>query len=265
MQIPLVNLLNPNHALCKVPLEWNEVYGLFTDLLLSGYEEDFIRLMTSLVILEDLYELTPEQTLKIWEENPHWQAFSGLQSLQTSCPASLEQYTAFRRMAGKQRLLALGGMVPIFQNEEENPSGQTERATPLSGAPTPNSADIRRALLPKDPSQISFDSMAKKKPLRSDPHFDTVKPLLVDVPKEKPLVLEIHPMGEGPFTYQWFQWSQSNRVEELVPNAQKANLVIPFEPKSYFVGYRCQVKNAQCAQGRNSRWFFLRPSATLAG
>lgn len=250
--------INSEHPLCKTALEWNDVYALFTDMLMSGYEETLIRLMSSLVILEDLYELTSEQTLKIWEENPYWQLFSGLHPLQYACPASLEQYAAFRKLAGKQRLLALQGMVPSLQTDGEEAS-KSDKSFYSPVLQTSNSVDIRRALLPSDPSKVSLDFNQRKTLSRTEPHFDTMKPVLVEPEKGKPLVLKVAPMGEGPFTYQWFTWCQANRKQEAVSNAQLATLVTHVEPKPYFVAFRCLVKNSHCEEGKNSRWFFVRP------
>lgn len=263
MQVALAPLLNSDHPLCKSAIEWNEVYALFSDLLLSGYEENFIRLMASLVILESLYELSPEQTLALWEENPYWQSFSGFQTLQHTAAASPEHYAAFRRIAGKQRLLALEGMTPLFRANADEGREITENKIVSSALPVGNSADIRRALLPKDPTQVSMEFASRKTLARSEPHFDTVRPCLVDLEKGKQLVLQVTPMGAGPFTYQWFRWTQSDRIQELVPNAQTATLVTRADPKPYYVAYRCVVKNSHCPEGRASRWFFVRPYPEL--
>ncbi len=261
MQAALAPLLNTGHPLCKNALEWNEVYALFSDLLLSGYEENFIRLMASLVILENLYELTPEQTLILWEENPYWQLFSGFQTFQHSSPATAEHYAAFRRIAGKQRLAALEGMTPLFGGPSEAGQETPEKKIFSPVLPAANSADIRRALLPKDPSLVSMESEARKIVARNEPYFDTVKPCLVDTDRGKQLVLQVDPMGQGPFTYQWFRWTQSERVQEIVPNAQLATLVMRVDPKPHYVAYRCLVKNSHCPDGRASRWFFIRPKS----
>jgi hypothetical protein len=265
MQPPLSQLLNSEHPLCSDEVEWNEVYALFSDLLLSGYEEKFVRLMSSLVMLERLYELTPAQTLRIWSENPYWQAFSGFQIFHLSPPASEEHYAAFRKIAGKQRLLALAGLAPSLEDQEEDAAAQLQEwKSARLGSSHANAADIRRSLLPQNPAKISADIPPVLSATRHEPHFETTKPCLVDGEEGKPLVLQISPLGEGPFSYQWFRWSQDTRTQEEIPEARSATFSTRFEPHPFYVAFRCLVKNSHSSTGRHSRWFFVKPQPVAA-
>jgi hypothetical protein len=245
-------------------LDWNEVYALFTDLLIAGYDETLVRFLSSLVILEEIYGLTPEQTLRIWQENPYWQAFSGYQTLQFPAPVSPEEYGAFRKIAGKLRLQALSGMAPAFLDDSIHSEGSPGGRMVAPTLPSTDSSDIRRALLPNDPDQVSPEAILRKPAFRSEPHFDTLKPCLVDSESGGQVTLQVKPLGEGPFSFQWFRWSQLSRVQEIVPNAQNPTLVTREQPKPYYVAFRCVVKNSHCSEGRPSRWFFLRPLAEPA-
>ena len=76
----LEDLVNPRHSLCKLSkrIPWDEIEEHFSDLYHhSGRPAKPIRLMVSLLILKQLYNLSDESIVERWVENPYYQFFSG--------------------------------------------------------------------------------------------------------------------------------------------------------------------------------------------
>jgi IS5 family transposase len=76
----LEDLLDAKHPLCKLTkrIPWDEIENQFADLYHdSGRPAKPIRLMVSLLILKQLYNLSDESIVERWVENPYFQFFSG--------------------------------------------------------------------------------------------------------------------------------------------------------------------------------------------
>jgi IS5 family transposase len=108
----LENLINPRHPLCKLAkrIPWHELDNHFADLYhQTGRPAKPIRLMVSLLILKQLYNLSDESMVEHWVENPYFQFFSGESVFQWQFPCHSTDLVYFRKRIGEE------GVEKIFQ------------------------------------------------------------------------------------------------------------------------------------------------------
>lgn len=109
---PLENLINPKHPLCTLTkrIPWKEIEHHFSGLYANtGRPAKPIRLMVSLLILKQLYNLSDESMVERWIENPYFQFFSGETVFQWSFPCHSTDLVYFRKRIGRE------GVKKIFQ------------------------------------------------------------------------------------------------------------------------------------------------------
>lgn len=101
----LEDTLNPKHPLyiltSKMP------WGMFEDEFEKLYSRlgrpaKRIRLMVSLLILKQMNDLSDENLVKRWVENPYWQYFSGETQFQWRFPCDPSELTYFRKRIGER-------------------------------------------------------------------------------------------------------------------------------------------------------------------
>lgn len=100
----LDQMLNQRHALYKLSdqIDWNAAETQFGDL----YSEEGrpgipIRLMVGLHYLKHTYNLSDEEVVAQWAENPYWQYFCGETYFQHQLPIDPSQMTRFRKRIGE--------------------------------------------------------------------------------------------------------------------------------------------------------------------
>ncbi len=99
----LSRIINPNHPLAKLALQmdWNafeqQFESHFTD---EGRPAIATRLMVSLHYLKYTHDLSDEETVAIWVENPYWQLFSGRQHFEHKLPIDPSSMTRWRKRVG---------------------------------------------------------------------------------------------------------------------------------------------------------------------
>ena len=101
----LENIINPKHPLCKLAnrIPWDELEDYFTDLYhYTGRPAKPIRLMVSLLILKQLYDLSDETIVERWVENPYFQFFSGESVFQWQFPCHPTDLVYFRKRIGEK-------------------------------------------------------------------------------------------------------------------------------------------------------------------
>jgi IS5 family transposase len=101
----LENLVNPKHPLCKLAkrIPWYDLEDHFADLYHhSGRPAKPIRLMLSLLILKQLYNLSDETIVERWVENPYFQFFSGESVFQWNFPCHPTDLVYFRKRIGEE-------------------------------------------------------------------------------------------------------------------------------------------------------------------
>ena len=90
-------------------IPWNDLEAEFFDLYspsnsLGGQPPKPIRLMIGILLLQHLHNLSDEQVVRNWVENPYWQHFCGYDFLQWEFPINPSSLTRFRQRLGSARL-----------------------------------------------------------------------------------------------------------------------------------------------------------------
>jgi IS5 family transposase len=101
----LEDLINPKHPLCMLSkrIPWDDIEKQFSDLYhYSGRPAKPIRLMVSLLILKQLYNMSDESIVQRWIENPYYQFFSGQTVFQWEFPCHPTDLVYFRKRIGKE-------------------------------------------------------------------------------------------------------------------------------------------------------------------
>ena len=106
----MVNLKNP---LCKLSeiIPWDEFNKSFEGFYCkdNGRVAKSIRLMVSLLILKQMNNVSDEEVVRLWVENPYWQYFSGEEFFQWELPCDPTELVKFRNRIGEV------GVEKIFQ------------------------------------------------------------------------------------------------------------------------------------------------------
>lgn len=101
----LEDLVNPRHPLYKLSnrIPWDDIEEHFSGLYHpSGRPAKPVRLMVSLLILKQLYNLSDESIVERWVENPYYQFFSGETLFQWEFPCHSTDLVYFRKRIGKK-------------------------------------------------------------------------------------------------------------------------------------------------------------------
>ena len=103
--------LNPKHEMMILArmIPWNNLEVEFADLYQSnsnvgGQPPKPIRLMIGILLLQHLHNLSDEQVVRTWVENPYWQFFCGYDFLQWNFPINPSSLTRFRKRLGSDRM-----------------------------------------------------------------------------------------------------------------------------------------------------------------
>ena len=106
----LSNQLNPRHELFKLSsmVPWDQLETEFADLYdenqVAGRPAKPIRLMIGLILLQNMYNLSDENVVRSWIENPYWQYFCGYDYLQWEFPIDSSSLTRWRQRLGPERM-----------------------------------------------------------------------------------------------------------------------------------------------------------------
>lgn len=101
---PLSEMVDPRHRLCKLAeaIPWQrleeELSGCYSH---TGKPSKPVRLMVSLLVLKQLYDLSDESVVERWVENPYYQHFSGETTFQWSFPVHPTDLVKFRHRIGE--------------------------------------------------------------------------------------------------------------------------------------------------------------------
>ncbi len=66
----------------------------------TGRPAKRIRVMVSLLLLKQIFDVSDEKVVKIWKENPYWQYFSGESHFQLTVPCEASDLVHFRKRIG---------------------------------------------------------------------------------------------------------------------------------------------------------------------
>ncbi len=103
----LEELLNPEDSLYKLSnkIPWEEMEKEFAPLYSKiGRPSKSVRLMVSLLLLKQIYNLGDETVVSAWVHNPYWQYFSGFTTFQWNFPIEPTDLVHFRKRMGKEGL-----------------------------------------------------------------------------------------------------------------------------------------------------------------
>lgn len=101
-------ILNPDHPLLILAsrIDWNkfdkEIASCFHDQI--GRPGINIRIMVALLYLKATYNLSDEQLLERWLENPYWQAFCGFTHFQHELPVDPSSLSRWRKRVKPERI-----------------------------------------------------------------------------------------------------------------------------------------------------------------
>ena len=101
----LSNIIDPNHGLVKLAkvVEWDRLDELFgaTYCPDNGRPGVSTRLMVSLHYLKYTHNLSDEDVVANWVENPYWQYFSGMKYFEHRVPINSSSMTRWRKRIGE--------------------------------------------------------------------------------------------------------------------------------------------------------------------
>ena len=103
----LKQILNPRHTLVLLSDEipWHELDQEYKPLYSNtGIPAKPIRLMVGLLILKQLKDLSDEQVVIEWVQNPYFQYFCGESEFKWTIPSDPSDLTHFRNRIGKERI-----------------------------------------------------------------------------------------------------------------------------------------------------------------
>lgn len=122
-QVPLVNFIQKNHELCLLAakINWDEIENELSSYycLDNGRTSIPIRKIVSLILLKRIFDLSDEQVVSRWKENPYWQYFSGETFFQHQDPFDPTELIKFRKRIGEsgaEKLLKVS--IHLFEKEE---------------------------------------------------------------------------------------------------------------------------------------------------
>lgn len=101
----LTEMLNPQDTLFQLTnkIDWAELEKEFAKYYINfGRPAKPIRLMVSLLILKQLYNLGDETVVERWVQNPYYQYFSGEKDFQWKFPVEPSDFVHFRKRIGEE-------------------------------------------------------------------------------------------------------------------------------------------------------------------
>jgi len=101
----LANMIDPNHSLVKLSkaVDWKRLEEVFGETYCpdNGRPAISTRLMVALHYLKYTYDLSDEDTVQRWLENPYWQFLSGMKFFQHKLPIHPSSMTRWRNRIGE--------------------------------------------------------------------------------------------------------------------------------------------------------------------
>lgn len=114
MLFTLSTFIDMEHPLVKLAsiFDWGSYNKYIPPLLREFHDapDKPVRMLVGLCFLQQTFNLTDQEMLRQWVENPYWQYFCGSKHLAFTQPATEAELTAFRKCVGevdlRQRLEA---------------------------------------------------------------------------------------------------------------------------------------------------------------
>ena len=103
--LKLSRIVDPDHELIKLSnyIHWEEMEKEFATLFKAGrgHPPKPIRLMVGLLMLQNIFNLSDDQVVRRWVENPYWQFFCGYDFLQWEMPCDPTSLIRWRQKLGE--------------------------------------------------------------------------------------------------------------------------------------------------------------------
>ena len=183
----LCEQLNPRHSIYQLSkiIDWESLENDFTRLYSRrGRPAKPVRLMISLLLLKQLHDLSDDQVVEGWIENPYWQLLSGEHELQWSATVASSDLTNFRKRIGKkgaESLLKLS--VDLFHPKIKEEEVVVDTTVQEKNITFPTGQEGHRHLQ-EDRQQGRYFFKAKLHPYRSRPASSGIQPKISQA-KEK--------------------------------------------------------------------------------
>jgi transposase, IS5 family len=104
-RVELSRIIDPNHAMVKIAnsVDWDRMDELFGETYCpdNGRPGVSTRLMVSLHYLKYTFNLSDDDTVAGWVENPYWQHLSGMKFFQHKSPIHSSSMTRWRKRIGE--------------------------------------------------------------------------------------------------------------------------------------------------------------------
>lgn len=117
----LKEILNPKNPLYQLTekIAWETIEKEFSKYYVEfGRPAKPIRLMVSLLILKQMYDLGDETVIEEWVENPYWQYFSGEKLFQWKFPIEPSDLVHFRKRIGQDGVSKILGISIAIHGKE---------------------------------------------------------------------------------------------------------------------------------------------------
>lgn len=118
---PLQEQINPQHplVLMAVRLDWARIEDIGRSLFRShtGRPASAPRLMAGLLYLQQRFDLSNEDVVSMWVENPYWQVFCGESYLQIQPPVDPSSLTRWRQRLGAAGMAKLSEVLNAAADE----------------------------------------------------------------------------------------------------------------------------------------------------
>ena len=176
---PLKQFINLNHELCVLAnkINWEKETEKF-----SGYYKNFgrpsvpLRRMIGLVLLKYMYNLSDEQIVERWIENPYWQYFTGEIYFQVEKPIDPSEFVHFRKRigdSGAEELLKLS--INLFGKEAKEKEVLIDTTVQEKNITFPTDTKLHKKIIDK------CNVMAKREEIQLRQSYKRVlKQLMID-------------------------------------------------------------------------------------
>ena len=105
-KVDLTQVIDLNHEIVLLAdsIDWKELEDYFGDFYSSDKGRSAIstRLMVAVNYLKYTFNLSDEDVLELWKENPYWQYFSGAKYFEHKLPMNPSSMTRWRKKVGEK-------------------------------------------------------------------------------------------------------------------------------------------------------------------
>jgi len=177
---PLIkDFINPSHELVKLSqeIDWDVVQDDFCE-----FYKDFgrpsvpLRRMIGLVLLKYLQNLSDEQTVARWKENPYWQYFCGEIHFQTDNPIEPSEFVHFRKRIGEkgsEKLLKLS--IKLFGKAAEEKEVLIDTTVQEKNITFPTDTKLHKKIIDKCNKIAEQEGIVQRQSYKR-----TIKQLMID-------------------------------------------------------------------------------------